>query len=171
MYVLGLLCRTDFRRFFMARKIQRTYRKKYIHSLYLQKVRQKADFLIRMKEQEEEQKEMLKRINLNKKAFFSIISFFRMFVINRKYIRVRTMVRSIREAAVRIQKFWRTLKAVSCAVEYVCKLRRLRSSTFAGCSSPHSVLTVLEGITSDLYSVNDPRVGLGIVGFFHRLGE
>ena len=155
----------------MARKIQRTYRRKYTHGLYIQRIREKVNILQRIKEEEEIKEEMLKRINLSKKAFLSISSFFKMYVIKMKFIRVRTIVRSIRAAAVRIQKFWRTLQVVSCAIRYVCKLRRLRSCTFAGCSSPHSVLTVLKGITSDLYCVNDPRVGLGIVSFFHRLGE
>ena len=155
----------------MARKIQRTYRRKYIHSLYIQRIQEKVDLLQRRKEEEEMKEEMLKRINLNKTALLSISSFFKMIIIKMKFIRVRTMVRSVIEAAVRIQKFWRTLQAVSCAIRYVGKLRRLRSCTFAGCSSPHSVLTVLKGITSDLYCVNDPRVGLGIVSFFHRLGE
>jgi len=90
---------------------------------------------------------------------------------------IRAVFRRAREyaytagmAALRIQRCWRTAGVVSKAVEEMMALRRRHFNPFKRFSSPHAVLLEMSRLCSSYYSPSDPRVGLKLSGFLHRLG-
>ena len=159
----------------MARRIQRTYRRRVIYKAYLLRLRARLEQFARMYVHDMLQCRVDHRTrilaNIRIQLWVRVQAAVRGYVTRRKCNRVRTVVRSLKAATVRVQSFWRTVQTISTATEHVSKLRRLKSETFSTCDTVHSVLTVMKGVSSKLYSVNDPRVGLKITGVLHRLGE
>lgn len=159
----------------MARRIQRTFRRMVIHKAYLHRKRDRlVDFAhkyVGALLSARVMRRTRKLADIRVRMWVKVQAAARGFVSRKRYQRVRTVVRSLKNATVRIQKFWRTVLAVGVAVEEVRRLRRLRSEAFQGCVSGHGVLVCLRGMAGGLYRLRDPRAGLKVTGLLHRLGE